>query len=282
MKKMRKALVVIVAVVIAQTAVPTTAEASTKNATLNKKSVTLKMTDKKPNPTVTLKVKNASVVSTTWASSNKKVATVNRGKVTAKKAGKATITCTITSGWGVKKTLKCKVVVKDKRTPLADAATAKKLKVTFVKATKEDNRNYFKVTYDGKDVTNKVTYKTTLDGKEYSGFKANIKKGVLIDYPNRWPGADGRFDIVITYKVNNKIIKKTVKLKHKDCKEVWCVECDCGWTAYGNSYEDIMDRLDEHEASWMNDSSLVYTPEYINCTGNRYKSFFIQVYSVVK
>ena len=45
----------------------------------------------------------------TWKSSNKKVATVNKGTVKAKKAGKTTITAKVSG-----KTLKCSVTVKKK------------------------------------------------------------------------------------------------------------------------------------------------------------------------
>lgn len=57
----------------------------------------------------TLKVKNAGKAKVKWTSSNKKVATVSKvGKVTAKKAGKATITAKVG-----KKKLTCKVTVKN-------------------------------------------------------------------------------------------------------------------------------------------------------------------------
>lgn len=58
--------------------------------------------------TFTLKVKNAGKAKVKWTSSNKKVATVSKaGKVTAKKAGTATITAKVG-----KKKLTCKVTVK--------------------------------------------------------------------------------------------------------------------------------------------------------------------------
>lgn len=76
-----------------------------KSAKLSKKSVTLTVGKK-----VALKVKNASG-KVKWSSNNKKVAAVNsKGVVTAKKAGKATITARLTGG----KKLKCKVTVKKK------------------------------------------------------------------------------------------------------------------------------------------------------------------------
>lgn len=65
----------------------------------------------------TLKVKNASGKKISWKSSNKKVATVSKkGKVTAKKAGSATITATVA---GKKLTCKVKVYGSAKQKALA-------------------------------------------------------------------------------------------------------------------------------------------------------------------
>lgn len=67
--------------------------------------------------TFTLKVKNADGKKVTWKSSNKKVATVSKkGKVTAKKAGSATITATVA---GKKLTCKVKVYSSAKQKALA-------------------------------------------------------------------------------------------------------------------------------------------------------------------
>lgn len=77
---------------------------------ISRASVTLTITKKKTKPVCRLKVKNASG-KIKWKSSNKKVATVNKsGKITAKKKGRATITAK--TG---KKTLRCRVTVKDSR-----------------------------------------------------------------------------------------------------------------------------------------------------------------------
>ena len=62
---------------------PVTADAATK-VKLNKTKATLTMTNKKQNPTVTLKVMGTSKKAT-WSTSDKNVATVKNGKVTAKK-----------------------------------------------------------------------------------------------------------------------------------------------------------------------------------------------------
>ena len=80
-----------------------------KSVSLNKTKKTLKK-GKTFKLKATITPKDATVKTVTWKSSNKKVATVSKsGKVTAKKAGKATITVTTDDG---KKTAKCKITVK--------------------------------------------------------------------------------------------------------------------------------------------------------------------------
>ena len=72
------------------------------NARLNKTKLSLKV-----GSTYTLSVKNLGGRSVTWSSSNTSIATVSGGKVTARKAGKCTITARLSDG----KTLTCKVTV---------------------------------------------------------------------------------------------------------------------------------------------------------------------------
>ena len=84
--------------------------------TLNKTKHTLTRTGKQKNPTVRLKATvlpdNATDRSVTWTSDKPAVAKVDaNGKVTALKAGTATITCTAKDGSGVKAA--CKITVKD-------------------------------------------------------------------------------------------------------------------------------------------------------------------------
>ena len=81
---------------------------------LNRKSVTLKAKGKAKQKTCTLKAtvnpSNANVKTVTYKSSNSKVATVNsKGKVIAKKKGRATVTVTTRDG---RKTAKCTIIVK--------------------------------------------------------------------------------------------------------------------------------------------------------------------------
>ena len=90
-------------------AMPMTAEAKAKPK-LNKTKLTLTITKKKTKPTYKLKVKNASG-KVKWKTSNKRVATVSKsGKITAKNKGTAVI-----SAKAGKRTLRCKVTVKDTR-----------------------------------------------------------------------------------------------------------------------------------------------------------------------
>ena len=78
-----------------------------KAPTISKKSVKLKV-----GSSVTLKM-NGTKSKVIWSSSNKSIATVNKyGKVTAKKAGKATITATVLG-----RKYKCTVTVEKKPTP---------------------------------------------------------------------------------------------------------------------------------------------------------------------
>lgn len=112
MKVTKRLLTVIVIAAVMITALPNMVEAKAK-PTLNKKKVTLTITNTKKNPKATLKVKGVSnkiAKKAKWTTSNKKVATVKKGKVTAKKAGKATITCKVQN-----RRLTCKITVKDKR-----------------------------------------------------------------------------------------------------------------------------------------------------------------------
>ena len=112
--------------------------------TLNKTKATLTRTLKKPAPklqlTAEVKPENATSKEVTWASSNKKVATVDEnGVVTAKGKGKATITCTAKDGSGVKAV--CRVTVKNLQ--------AKKIILNKTKATLKR----------GKKLTLKVKFK---------------------------------------------------------------------------------------------------------------------------
>ncbi len=189
MKVMRKVLCFVVAVAMVTALMAGTAEAAAK-VKLNKKKVTLTITDSKKRPVTTLKIKGLSkkkAKKAKWYTSKKSVATVKKGRVTAKKAGKATITCKVKG-----KKYKCRVTVVDKRTE-NKRADSNALDITIVQKA-SDNKdlgpdfpgnieptlgyqdkpitpypcagtggdpygvNKIKVTYNGKDVTNEARY----------------------------------------------------------------------------------------------------------------------------
>ena len=82
---------------------------SVTSITLNKTSLSTE-TGKSETLTAIVLPDNATDKSVTWSSSNTSIATVdNNGKVTAKNAGSATITCTANDGSGVQAT--CAVTV---------------------------------------------------------------------------------------------------------------------------------------------------------------------------
>lgn len=115
---------------------------SASGASLNRKKVTLKK-----GATIRLTVKGTSK-SVKWSSSRKKVASVSKsGKVTAKKAGKATIT----AKFGKKK-LKCVVTVKNRLMSAREKAVYKKL------------ISYKKKYPSGKKFDNSVRYVCKPDG----------------------------------------------------------------------------------------------------------------------
>lgn len=107
------ALILMLAIV-SPTSLPfsTVAVAEAATVKLNKKSLSLEV-----GKTYTLKV-SGTKKKVTWSTSDKKIATVNKsGKVTAKKAGKATITATVD-----KKKYTCKVTVTKAINPLVKNA----------------------------------------------------------------------------------------------------------------------------------------------------------------
>lgn len=100
--------------VILTLAMPVNAEAASRKAPkLSKSKITLTITKKKTKPAYKLKVKNTAGKKVKWTTSNRKVVTVSKsGKVVAKKKGSAVVKAKVG-----KKTLTCKVVVKDNRKP---------------------------------------------------------------------------------------------------------------------------------------------------------------------
>ena len=240
-------------------------EAVTK-VNLNKKKVTLTITNSKKNPTTTLKVKGVSkklAKKAKWTSSNKSVATVKKGKVAAKSAGKVTITCKVTS-----KKATCKVTVVDKRTD------SKALNITVVEKASDSGLcpelptrefmmkkaaelglnpgpsndvkcgpgpytvNKIMVTYDGKDVTNKVKY-------EIDDLKiAFVTSPGVINVTNN----GYFFNLTVSYKSE----KRTFRMKKVQTK-AWYFACYCGepfTIADGTALSNHMSEM-RHGGNWL-------------------------------
>ncbi len=109
MRKRALSLVLAAAMVIGLVTPGTSAQAAAK-VKLSAKKLTLTVGQSK---TLTVKKGSKKVKSVKWKTSNAKVATVKKGKVTAKKAGTAKITATVS-----KKKYTCKVTVKAKTAPV--------------------------------------------------------------------------------------------------------------------------------------------------------------------
>lgn len=134
MKKFKKIMAVIFAMAIMITAIPMQADAAVKlNATKKTlyvgEQTTLKVTGTKS------KIK--------WSTSNKKVATVTqKGKVTAKSEGSATI-----KAMTGKKTLSCKITVKEKDSSFSYSADGYKLKYLYYELGENSSGEECVITY---------------------------------------------------------------------------------------------------------------------------------------
>jgi uncharacterized protein YjdB len=145
--------------------------------------------------TASIKPTNSTIKTVSWKSSDSKIATVDsKGKITGKKAGKATITATTTDG---KKTAKVTVTVQAKKVAVksvsinAPTKTITVGKTTTVKATfnptnasnkgvtwKSSNTKVATIDANGK-ITGKKAGKTTItvttkDGKKTSSVTINV------------------------------------------------------------------------------------------------------------
>ena len=103
------ATVVLMLMLVLALAIPTFAKSKAKKPKLSKKSVTLYVKDK-----TTITLKNAKASKVKWSTSKKSVATVKKGKITAKKKGTAYIKAKYKG-----KTYKCKVTVKLRKAPVS-------------------------------------------------------------------------------------------------------------------------------------------------------------------
>lgn len=180
--------------------------AASKAPALNKTKATMEV-----GKTLTLKVKNTKA-SIKWSSSDKSIATVSKkGVVTAKSAGNATIKAVVS-----KKTLKCKITVKDAGTDISDQLAGKSYKGTVpgigmevlklkfgtdgtVSGSKLDETNL----QDLKSVEFSGTYKAVLNGKTVT--VTVVADGETFSYPLTIASEDmkqltanvGGFDIAV-------------------------------------------------------------------------------------
>lgn len=166
MKKVKKGIVLLLAMVLMISVLPVQAEATNK-VKINKTNATVYV-----GSSTTLKI-SGTKAKVKWSTSNKKIATVSsNGKVTGKKAGNATITAKVG-----KKTYKCKVTVKNpylNKTKLSiNVGQTYQLKITGTKANKWSSSKKSVATVNSKGkVTAKKAGKTTItckgnDGKSY-------------------------------------------------------------------------------------------------------------------
>ena len=264
MKAMKRMLCFIMAAVLVTVAVPDTVNAATK-VKLNKKTAALTITDKKKSPAVTLKVKGVSKKAARkakWSTSNKKVATVKKGKVTARKAGKATITCKVKG-----KKLSCKVTVKDKRKASGNGALKVAIKdMGPVDMTNPDNlkrlkttgpTEYLKIendfmtpeqiefyytnrkellatsrsyvvnsrvvaTWNGKNITDKAKYSLSLDWMTEKLDKDEIEEGIMHPLPALTTRSYKNPKLIVTYKGKKKEVPLKVTVEKKEISMCYC------------------------------------------------------------
>lgn len=278
MKVTKRLLAVIVIAAVMVTALPNMVKAKTK-PTLNKKKVTLTITNTKKNPKATLKVKGVSnkiAKKAKWTTSNKKVATVKKGKVTAKKTGKATITCKVQG-----RRLTCKITVKDKRVlkveikslgsdSISTPGVYERLQLyggrtySYPKSSKEDstspyteeNVNTYKttrskffynghpylinskivVTCNGEDVTNKASY--MIQFNDNVGMIPMITNGIADMDTISGISGYGKFKLIVKYNSMEKSItmQQTTEMRR-------FVMCYCG-----ELFDKSSDRVEHCEA----------------------------------
>lgn len=133
----------------------------------------------------TIKIVGETVKS--WNSSNKKVATVNKGKITALNKGTSTVTATLTTG----KKITCKVTVTTAPKLSKTTVNVKKGNIAVVKISgkistinnKYTNTSVAKITSKTNDVTLKIkglkkgttTLKIKVNGVKTLNLKVNVK-----------------------------------------------------------------------------------------------------------
>lgn len=169
MQKMKKILVMFIAVIMIIGILPVRVEAATVK--LNRTKVTIYV-----GGSTTLKV-SGTKKKVKWTTSNKKVATVtSKGKVTAKKAGKVTITAKVG-----KKSYKCKVTVKNpylnstKKSLTVGNTYTLKITGTTAKSWTSSNKSVVAVNSKGKIRAKKIgTATITCKGKNGKSYKCKV------------------------------------------------------------------------------------------------------------
>ena len=157
-------------------------KAAPKKVSISKKKLTLKVGKK-----TTLKLKNANASKVKWSSSNKKVATVSKGVIKAKKVGKATITATYK-----KKKYKCTVTVK--KSGMTKQQAFNKVKNYLIKNGYKDDTGvnvFYTYSWVGDD---NITYEITYN----SGEKMIILQA-LCDYMTNYTCFDAKNTGYSTY-----------------------------------------------------------------------------------
>lgn len=169
MKTIKRILIMVLAVVMMAGALPVQSEAA--GVKLNKSKATVYV-----GSSITLKLKGASG-KVSWKSSNKKIVAVNsKGKVTGKKAGKATITAKFQ-----KKSYKCNVTVKKpylnstKKTIYTGESYTLKLTGTKAASWKSSDKSVASVNAKGKVTARKAGKAViTCKGKDGKSYKCNV------------------------------------------------------------------------------------------------------------
>lgn len=261
MKTMKRILAFVIVIAMVSAICSDTVTAKTK-VKLNKKKITLSITNKKKNPTATLKVKGLSkkmVKKAKWYTSKKSVATVKKGKVTAKNAGKTTITCKVKG-----KKYTCKVTVVDKRTDDTDlkiiitekASESEQCKIGRDFPTREQmiqnaidvgldpgpssyaegglglyTVNKFIITYKGKDITSKVNYKIEMPQVGRHTESGDSSKLAIITSPGIIDISTTGYFFGITCSYKN--VKRTFqmkKVKAAPSSYILCMYCSKPWS----------------------------------------------------
>lgn len=166
MKRFLRSFIVVAVMLALFLSIINDLQASAKTTVkLNKKKVSVEV-----GGTYTLKV-SGTTSTVKWSTTNKKIATVKNGKVTAKSAGKCTVKAKVNG-----KTLKCKVTVKAKTVKDNDAFYS-----SVAKMIKKADKNLNVTSTNSKDIhTNRVL----VGGKpDLSGIdKSNIIESPWGDY----------------------------------------------------------------------------------------------------